>query len=102
MSARSLMNHVSVRSMLPREVSEYSHPYGGIAKDAWLTRDQFARFMNIPVEYVDQMPRNMKVIDHFFDRAEVCGYIYELHGVTYYRVTIVDFKRQINLVNRSH
>lgn len=97
MSARCAMDSVQIRQTRPRETTQYRHPYGGLA------RDGFARFFDIPVEYVDEMPVNMKCMDRFFDKVEVCGYVHEYYetpgygdGMTWtkhtlYRITIIDF-----------
>lgn len=92
MGARTLMDHVKIRPHQSREVYSYQHPYGGIAKDAWVSRDGFARFFDIPVDYVDQLPTNVKAFDRFWDNFEVCAYVMDICGQKYYRITIIEPK----------
>ncbi len=89
MGARTAMNHVEIRQSFGRESYEYHHPYGGIAQDSWVTREGFARFFDIPVEYVDQLPTNVKVFDRFWENHEVLGYVMQIGPTKYYRISIV-------------
>ena len=107
MGARSAMDSVQIRQTLPRETVQYRHPYGGLARDVYVTRDGFARFFDIPVEYVDEMPVNMKCMDRFFDNVEVCGYIRQYYVIDafngifdltemFYVITIIDYNAKEN------
>lgn len=92
MSASHAINHVTVRHSPTKEIHAYQHPYGGIARDAWVSKEGFARFFELPIFVVEDMPVNMKVIDKTEDNVEMLGYILEYNDVKYYRITVVDYR----------
>lgn len=68
----------------------YRHTYGGYATDVEITREQFARFFDQPVENIDTWPTNQKVMNQFYDGVEVLGYIVENRpGEKSYQVTFI-------------
>lgn len=78
---------------------EYDHHYGGVARDVYLTREQFARFFDVSVEFVDSLPVNVKVFDDMQPDGEMLGYIIQHHRprrgqITRrsYRVTIIHYE----------
>lgn len=82
----------------------YPHIYGGTARDIYVTREQFARFWRMSVEYIDSMPFNQKVFDQMEPGGEALGYIlkewvYEVNNnrrskytEIRYRITIISYK----------
>ncbi len=59
----------------PQTTSEfYRHPYGGIARDIYVTREGFARYWGYSVEYIDDLPVNSKVFDDMQPKVEILGY----------------------------
>jgi len=52
----------------------YQHPYGGIARDTWVTKEQFCRFFELEEHHVEAMPVNMKVFDITGEWSECLGY----------------------------
>lgn len=89
----------------PQEVASkfYQHPYGGIARDVYVTREGFARFFEDTVECVDLMGLinpNMKSYDLIGEWHECLGYILKDGDKTEYRITIVvhDHSRVSNLL----
>lgn len=91
----SIINYTSPRP--PQEVASafYQHPYGGTARDIWVSREGFARFFEDSVECVDLMGlinRNTKSYDVVFDNGEALGYILQdrADGPISYRITIIN------------
>lgn len=69
------MNHIPTPH--PREpvASEfYSHPYGGIARDIYVSREGFARFFEMDPTEVDWIPVNFKALDKIGTGYEILGY----------------------------
>ena len=52
----------------------YQHPYGGIARDTWVTKEQFCRFFELTEHDVEHMPVNMKWIDIMEGTSECLGF----------------------------
>lgn len=88
------------------EVSEfYPHIYGGMARDIYVTREQFARFWRMSVEYIDDLQFNSKVLDQMEPGGESLGYkmkewVWKTNGrhkwkytLIKYRITIIDYSR---------
>lgn len=71
----------------------YPHIYGGMARDIYVTREQFARFWRYSVEYIDDLPVNCKVLDQMEPGGESLGYkIKEYHNPDLkYRITIISY-----------
>lgn len=81
---------------MPTIVSDhYAHPYGGIARDIYVNREQFARFWRCSVECVDDLPVNMKIFDAMEVGGEATGYKLLNHreGALQYLITIIDYRR---------
>lgn len=71
----------------------YTHPYGGIARDIWVSREGFARFFGHSVEYIDSCEVGMKLFDDFHTgMKETYGYKIKNYntGRIEYRITIID------------
>jgi len=70
----------------------YQHPYGGIARDTWVTKEQFCRFFELTEHFVDGFPLHMKVMDVIGDFTECLGYktLNFKTKVEKFRITIVD------------
>ena len=83
----------------------YTHPYGGIARDIYVTREGFARFFEHSVEFIDDMPYNIKLFDDFHPGLiETYGYICEaFNGNITYRITILDqsFQGRVKFHNQE-
>src|SRR5678815_5898254 len=80
------------RVPLPQASEYYAHPYGGIARDIWVTREGFARLFGHSLEYVDSLHCNMKVFDDMQVMCETLGYKqqYKIDGPITYRVIFID------------
>lgn len=80
-----------------QDVSDfYPHIYGGMARDIYVTREQFARFWSHSVEYIDALPFNSKVLDQMEPGGESLGYkISDRYGPTKYRLTIINYSHNV-------
>lgn len=88
-------------NIFPTEAPAYKHPYGGVARDSYVSRDGFARFFEHSVEYVDTLPVNQKLFDDMQPGCEMLGYkIQETRDgrgpYLAYRITIIDYKKSRN------
>lgn len=89
------MNHVFVRPTETKEVVRYEHPYGGVASQIRVTKEQFGRFFNVSELVLDDLPVNMKVYDVSDGHMEWLGYKIELFGQpTTWVITAVNYKRE--------
>ena len=70
----------------------YQHPYGGIGRDIWVSREAFARFFDHSPEYIDDLPVNMKLFNITGSLYEMLGYRQQdrIDGPISYRIVFID------------
>jgi hypothetical protein len=89
------MNHVPLPPPSEPVASEfYKHPYGGIARDIFVTREGFMRFFELEelaIVIAESWAGQGKVFDSFTDDHEYFGYIHLFPGGRLsYTITIID------------
>lgn len=100
-TSRSAMNHIET----PRERESvagpfYQHPYGGVARDIFVSREGFARFFQRTPESVDRLRKNCKTLDyaedlgHPYEWVEILGMVGQEipGGPCTYKITFIDFR----------
>lgn len=94
MTAFDTFNVLPLRGREPHASVFYQHPYGGIARDIFVTRDGFMRFFELDefeMEIAEAFAGQGKVFDWMHDGwSETLGYI-NLHqgGRMEYLITII-------------
>lgn len=69
------MNHIPApREREPVATPFYSHPYGGVARDIFVSREGFARFFEIDPSELDWVECNLKTFDVIGTGFEILGY----------------------------
>lgn len=79
------MNHIPTPH--PREPVAspfYLHPYGGVGRDIYVSREGFARFFEMEPSEVDWIPHNIKAIDKSGTGYELLGYKIQDAGNRYW------------------
>lgn len=105
---RSAMNHiVAPRPVEPAVSDFYRHPYGGIARDIFVTREGFMRFFNLREDSIliaESFAGQGKLYDTVSETHETMGYINLFPGGKMtYMVTIIDrsVKARYKFLERS-
>lgn len=93
-TTRSAMNHiVAPRPVEPAVSDFYKHPYGGIARDIFVSYEGFLRFFEQESFDLDAPIWNGfygKVVDTVLDDHELLGYRGHHRGVDTWMITIID------------
>ena len=73
----------------------YQHPYGGIARNAYVSKEDFAKFFDHSPDYIEDLPPNVKVFDVVEPWWEILGYIELLNREAdlRYRLVFIDRRR---------
>ena len=89
------MNSVFVRQSEPKQVVRYDHPYGGVATQIAMTKEQFGRFFGVSEMVLNDLPCNMKVYDQLDGDIEWLGYkVHISDKPIVWLVTAVNYKRE--------
>ena len=107
-TARSAMNHiVAPRPVEPAASDFYKHPYGGIARDIFVTREGFMRFFELSEDSMliaESLAGRGKMYDDLTEEHEYFGYINLFpRGKLSYMITIIDrsVKMRYRFINTS-
>lgn len=87
MSTALMHTFYDEREVEPHFSPFFAHPYGGIARVVFVTKEGFMRFFELDEYALDRMDLfDGKVIDQLLDNHEILGY--HFHGK--YSITIID------------